>query len=538
MKKKKYLNKYSRENNYKKFTTLTYITCFIMVLFTTIGYSAMNRAVNISGDIALRVAGDIRITGVSKSSSTNNALSTYANFSKNTLALGTSMPANSTITYSFRIKNSTSKIGLLTELVITGAKATANQSMSLEVASSSSLSLTSNNTIPASTETTYTLTLNNNTSSTITDQRLLTFTFNYFDTLESGSQFNKDIRTLVGDSNPTIDTENTSIKAIKVVNTLPNNVETIDVSASKNGWIKAYFDNGTIYLYTILPKIILNESSDNLFQNLTEVTEIDTKNFDTSNVTRMSRMFYNCSSLTSLDVSNFDTSNVTNMNGMFDYCSSLTSLDVSNFDTLNVTDMGWMFAECSSLTSLDVSNFNTSKVTYMGDMFACSSLTSLDVSNFDTSKVTDMSAMFADCYFLTSLDVSKFDTSNVIDMRSMFKGCSSLTSLDLSNFNTSNLTSMSYMFNGCKFLTSLDVSNFDTSKVTNMHDMFSGCSKLKTIYVSNKFNTSQVNSSRYMFYSCTSLVGGNGTTYNSSYIDKTYARIDSSSTPGYFTSKA
>ena len=239
MKKKKYLNKYSRENNYKKFTTLTYITCFIMVLFTTIGYSAMNRAVNISGDIALRVAGDIRITGVSKSSSTNNALSTYANFSKNTLALGTSMPANSTITYSFKIKNSTSKIGLLTELVITGAKATANQSMSLEVASSSSLSLTSNNTIPASTETTYTITLTNNISSTITDQRLLTFTFNYFDTLESGSQFNKDIRTLVGDSNPTIDTENTSIKAIKVVNTLPNNVQTIDVSASKNGWIKA-----------------------------------------------------------------------------------------------------------------------------------------------------------------------------------------------------------------------------------------------------------------------------------------------------------
>ena len=41
-----------------------------------------------------------------------------------------------------------------------------------------------------------------------------------------------------------------------------------------------------------------------------------------------------------------------------------------------------------------------------------------------------------------------------------------------------------------------------------------------------------------MFYNCTSLVGGAGTTYNSSYTDKTYARIDSSSTPGYFTSKA
>ena len=308
--------------------------------------------------------------------------------------------------------------------------------MSLEVASSSLLSLPSNSQIPASTETTYTIILTNNTSSTITDQRLLTFTFDYFDTLESGSQFNKDIKTLAGDSNPpTTATENTSIKAIKVVNTLPNNVQTIDVSASKNGWIKAYFDNGTIYLYTILPKIILNKSSNYLFNALTKVIEIDTKNFDTSKVTNMDGMFRNCSSLTSLDLHNFDTSNVTDMESMFEACSSLASLDVSNFDTSNVTNMGWMFRDCSSLTSLDVSKF-------------------------------------------------------------------------------------------------------DTSKVTDMVGMFSGCSKLKTIYTSNKFDTSKVSNSSNMFSSCTSLVGGNGTTYNSSYIDKTYARIDSSSTPGYFTSKS
>ena len=330
--------------------------------------------------------------------------------------------------------------------------------MSLEVASSSLLSLPSNSQIPASTETTYTLTLNNNTSSTITDQRLLTFTFDYFDTLESGEQFNVDIKSLAGDSNPTKYTENTSIK---VVNTLPNNVQTIDVSASKNGWIKAYFDNGTIYLYTILPKIILNKSSNYLFNALTKVIEIDTKNFDTSKVTSMGCMFYKCSSLTSLDVSNFDTSNV-----------------------------------------------------------------------------TDMDSMFYGCHKLTSLDVSKFDTTNVTSMSDMFYGCSSLTSLDLSNFDTSNVTNMDDMFYDCGSLTSLDVSNSDTSKVTDMVGMFEGCSKLKTIYASNKFNTSQVSDSNYMFSYCTSLVGGNGTTYNSSYNDKTYARIDSSSTPGYFTSKS
>ena len=96
---------------------------------------------------------------------------------------------------------------------------------------------------------------------------------------------------------------------------------------------------------------------------------------------------------------------------------------------------------------------------------------------------------------------------------------------------------MSGMFFRCRSLTSLDVSNFDTSKVTYMGSMFQGCSKLKTIYASNNFNTSKVSNSGNMFYGCTSLVGGAGTTYNSSYTDKTYARIDNSSTPGYFTSK-
>ena len=306
--------------------------------------------------------------------------------------------------------------------------------------------------------------------------------------LEKGEQFNKDIRTLAGDSNPTIDTRNTSIKAIKVVNTLPNNVETIDVAEAKDESIKVYYDNGTIYLYTTLSKVILNKSSSHLFDNLIKVTEIDTKNFDTTNVTDMSDMFDNCSSLTSLDLSNFNTSKVTSMDGMFQSCSSLTSLDLSKFDTSKVTSMHAMF-------------------------YWCSSITSLDVSKFDTSKVTDMGWMFAYCYSLTSLDVSNFDTSKVTSMDTMFSCCSSITSLNLSNF--------------------------DTSKVTNIDSMFCGSWNLETIYASDKFNISQVgNYDASVFYDCTSLVGGAGTTYNSSYIDKTYARIDSSSTPGYFTSKA
>ena len=68
-----------------------------------------------------------------------------------------------------------------------------------------------------------------------------------------------------------------------------------------------------------------------------------------------------------------------------------------------------------------------------------------------------------------------------------------------------------------------------------MDGIFRECNNLTTITVSNNFVTNNVTNSYYMFTGCTSLVGGNGTVFNSSYVDKTYARIDRSGTPGYFT---
>ena len=142
--------------------------------------------------------------------------------------------------------------------------------------------------------------------------------------------------------------------------------------------------------YEALWNAITNNDTDYYYLfSYSNATEIDTSNFDTSNVTDMRNMFYNCKNLTSLDVSNFDTSKVTNMYYMFYSCESLTSLDVSNFDTSNVTTMDGMFIRCESLTTLDVSNFDTSKVTAINSMFSnCYKLISLDCSNWDISKVT------------------------------------------------------------------------------------------------------------------------------------------------------
>ena len=103
--------------------------------------------------------------------------------------------------------------------------------------------------------------------------------------------------------------------------------------------------------------------------------------------------------------------------------------------------------------------------------------------------------------------------------------------------NNKPVVSMSHMFYYSK-ATSIDLSSFDTSNVTNMSEMFYSNPNLKTIYASDKFNTNAVTSSTNMFYNSTKLVGGSGTKYNSSYVDKTYARIDGgTSNPGYFTRK-
>ena len=356
---------------------------------------------------------------------------------------------------------------------------------------------------------------------------------------------------------------------------------------NNNGWgvqltDKASTDAVTSKLCTYINNKPITSVS-YMFSN-SQATTLDLSDFDTSKVTDMTSMFYR-SQTELLNLSSFDTSKVTSMSGMFSDSQATTIKGLENFNTSNVTDMCDMFAG-TKVRTLNLSKFDTSKVTNMSGMFADTSLTSLNVSNFNTSKVTDMSCMFVGGKF-TILDLSNFDTSNVDNMGGMFID-SQVKTLDLSNFDTSNVTEMWRMFDGAQatkivlssfntsnvtnmyqmfskshvnnldlsnfntskvidmnrmfwstYATTIDVSSFDTSKVTDMNSMFYGGDNLKTIYASSKFVTTAVSDSEVMFEGSTSLVGGAGTKYNSSYTDKTYARIDGgTSNPGYFTDVA
>ena len=355
-----------------------------------------------------------------------------------------------------------------------------------------------------------------------------------------------------------------------------NAAESYDVSEKKDGSIKMYVsqnsENTSLLDLTIVAngKIAFPEDSSELFkfyrhdscgggvgnlQNLnfnnsvstfnvtnmssmfsrSKVTTLDLSSFNTSNVTNMSSMFSNNQATEIKGLNKFNTSKVTSMNYMFSRSGSAT-LDLSNFDTTNVTDMSGMFYRSETTEIKGLNKFNTLKVTNMSDMFAYSKVTTLDLNSFDTSNVTDMSVMFGFSKATEIKGLNKFNTSKVTNMSEMFYG-SKATKLDLSSFDTSKVTMMDNMFDSSD-ATTLDLSSFDTSKVTDMSDMFNSCLNLKTIYVSDKFNTSNVFNGYDMFYRATNLVGGAGTTYNSSKVDTTYARIDGgTSNPGYFTLK-
>ncbi len=373
--------------------------------------------------------------------------------------------------------------------------------------------------------------------------------------------------------------ENSKIESIKFVASKEEVLGT-QWDASKNGnnsVIAGYVDSNNNGLYEIYvasnsektTKVYMPEDASYMFYEGNNLTTIDLQNINTSKTINMNSMFAICNNLTTLNLSSFDTSKVIDMENMFYKNEKLVTLDISSFNTSEVTTMSNMFSNCTSLTKLDLNNFNTSKVTDMNSMFfECRNLATLNISNFNTPQVTDMSYMFSEGEALETLDVSKFDTSQVTNMGAMFYNCSRLTSLDVSEFDTSQVTDMGHMFSNCNGLTNLDVSKFDTSQVTNMKAMFQACRKLIELNISN-FNTSQVTNMSYMFCNCSSLrsiyvseynettgkgwttknvtdsdnmftgatklVGGNGTVYNSSYIDATYARIDKEAEPGYLT---
>lgn len=125
-------------------------------------------------------------------------------------------------------------------------------------------------------------------------------------------------------------------------------------------------------------------------------------------------------------------------------------------------------------------------------------------------------------------------TYSYLNLNYLFYSCTNLASITGIG-NLSGVRYMRYTFTSCA-VTSLDFRGFDPSTLTDVFYCFSGCSSLVTIYADSTWALPASGiSGLQCFYSCSSLVGGNGTAWSSSNTSYTYFRIDASGSPGYLT---
>ena len=211
--------------------------------------------------------------------------------------------------------------------------------------------------------------------------------------------------------------------------------------------------------------------------NKSDAQNVDLTMISPKNETSLDYLFENNTNLININVSNWDTSNITSLRGAFAKIPNLTSVDFADWDVSNVTNFLAMFDDSYNIKTIDVSKWNTSSATDMSWMFSGNSLKTLDVSNFNTSKVTNMFAMFSEC-MLTHLDISNFDTSNVLNFGAVFSGWKDVCEeLNISELNLERCTSMNNTFINSSFkvircdglrLPNIDMSNIGLNDSTEL----------------------------------------------------------------------
>ena len=279
---------------------------------------------------------------------------------------------------------------------------------------------------------------------------------------------------------------------------------------------------------------------DGLFSNLYNLEKVDLNNMDTSQIISMSRLFYNCNKLEKIDLSFHGGEQLGNIDEIFKNDNSLKEINMEGFN-FHYANMSSLFMGLPNVETINLKNANVSDVGYMSNLFVgCSKLVNLDMTGWSTDRVNNMSAMFAGCSSLTSIDLSGLGSDELENIGGIFSGCINVRNINMSGFNFGWVVNISSLFSGCTNIVSIDLSDIELTGNGFYYadQLFAGDSLLTTIYVSNTWNVDSITSSSGMFLGCTSLVGGNGTTYDGTRTDKNMAIIDGTNNQdGYLTLK-
>lgn len=307
-----------------------------------------------------------------------------------------------------------------------------------------------------------------------------------------------------------------------------------------------------------------------MFKNLTSLTVIEgLENLYTGDVTNMESMFENCSQLKQLDMIDFNIAAVTNMNRMFYSCSSLESICCNEDWSMGnkVTTSTDMFAGCTNLKgavsyasykSNDISFANPTTGYFTGKVEPYAILSdegTVLTFYYDTDRPArektggesfripwyqeddDLGDIYPGWSWWNVSDIVtvNFDPSfeeyhGLTKTTRMFAGMENLTTINnIHNLHTENVTNMFGMFNGCENLKEIELTKFDTRNVTNTQYMFYGCSNLERIFCDDDWSQGKEKVSGNMFYGCEHLKGYESSNDN----DITFANP----TTGYFTGR-
>ena len=368
--------------------------------------------------------------------------------------------------------------------------------------------------------------------------------------LDTGSNVNIKLKKLAGQTNPTVNTVNTNIVEINRSDEEPsaaNKTSSHVISASTSGYpIYAWFDNGTIYVWSEAFDIFLNPNSESLYNSLSSVIDVYMNSHSTL-VTDADYMFKNCSSLESLDLSSHYWSNVTSSTDMLYGTESLSSIwtPVAYPSNSNVRiELPATFIDQSTGSTYDYLNNTSPTAKELVKLY----------SKFDTG--SNVNAKIKQLAGNTGATVNDSDSSIIRFMRSpsepssenktsehivssndsivpiymwfdsttgtmywwsidehpylnedssyMFGLLTAATSIDVTPFDTSLTTNMSGMFAYDISLSSIDLSDLDTSNVTNMTGMFAWDGSLSSIDLSD-LDTSNVTDMSGMFANCSNI---------------------------------
>lgn len=167
-------------------------------------------------------------------------------------------------------------------------------------------------------------------------------------------------------------------------------------------------DSITVYWWSSAEKVYLHQNCSGLFDGYRGLTELETADWDSSQVTSFEKAFYTCTGLTSIDLRTWDLSSVESMEDMFAWCIKLTSVKFNSTNVSKITSLKSAFKSCYALETIEgIGDWFTGNVVSLEDTFyQCYALQELDISEWKPEKLTDLTAMFSDCSSLTVLDVS------------------------------------------------------------------------------------------------------------------------------------